>query len=91
VGNWKFIARMKGSGSRRCAKPPGRYLQPSEANCVTTTRRLGEAAASTNFHAGDKLSIPHKTFCGATAAVAPNRQLCAGIFSFFMILLLVFL
>jgi hypothetical protein len=43
-----------------------------------TTQRLGAAAASTTFHAGDKRSIPHKTFRGATAAVAPNRKLYAA-------------
>jgi len=42
--------------------------------------RLGEAAASTTFVAGDKHSIPHYLFCGVTAAVAPNRSLGAGIF-----------
>jgi hypothetical protein len=32
-----------------------------------TPQRLGEAAASTTFHAGDKRSIFHKTFRGVTA------------------------
>jgi hypothetical protein len=44
-----------------------------------TTQRLGEAAASTTFYAGHKLSISHFLFRGATAAVAPNRKLSAGI------------
>jgi len=39
----------------------------------TTERRLGEAAASTTVHAGHKRSSLHYTFCGVTAAVAPNR------------------
>jgi len=44
-----------------------------------TSERLGVAAASTTVHAGDKRSCPHFLFYGATAAVAPNRQLSAGI------------
>jgi hypothetical protein len=46
-----------------------------------TPQRLGEAAAYTNFHAGDRRSISHYLFRGATAAVAPNRKLHAGILS----------
>ncbi|MCL2074655.1 MAG: hypothetical protein FWH18_12085 [Marinilabiliaceae bacterium] len=41
----------------------------------TTSERLGAAAAYTNISAGDYISILHCLFCGATAAVAPNRQL----------------
>ena len=47
----------------------------------TTSERLGAAAASTTVYAGDKRSISHCLFRGATAAVAPNRQLGAGILS----------
>ena len=35
--------------------------------------RLGAAAASTTFVAGDYFSISHNIFCGTTAPVAPNR------------------
>jgi hypothetical protein len=42
---------------------------------------LASAAAYATLHAGDKLSIPRKTFRGVTAAVAPNRKLAAGIVS----------
>ena len=48
----------------------------------TTSQRLGAAAADTTVYAGYKRSFSHCLFCGATAAVAPNRQLCAGIFTF---------
>jgi hypothetical protein len=27
---WKILPRMKGSGSRHCAKPPGRCVQADE-------------------------------------------------------------
>ena len=40
-----------------------------------TSERLGAAAASTTISAGYYLSFSHCLFCGATAAVAPNRQL----------------
>ena len=42
-----------------------------------TSQRLGAAAACTAVYAGDKRSISHCLFCGATAAVAPNRILAA--------------
>jgi len=45
-------------------------------------RRIGAAAASTTVHAGHYRSNPPQTFCGVTAAVAPNRMLYAGIFNF---------
>jgi hypothetical protein len=54
---------------------------PLSRGLPATSRRLGEAAASTTFHAGDKRSISHYLFRGATAAVAPNRKLAAGILS----------
>jgi len=44
-----------------------------------TSERLGAAAAYTTVDAGYYLSFSHCLFCGTTAAVAPNRQLCAGI------------
>jgi hypothetical protein len=40
-----------------------------------TEQRLGAAAASTNVHAGYKVSNTHGIFRGVTAAVAPNRKL----------------
>jgi len=43
---------------------------------LLTSERLGAAAAYTTVYAGDKRSFSHCLFCGATAAVAPNRQLC---------------
>jgi len=46
---------------------------------LITFWRLGAAAASTAVYAGDKRSSLHCLFCGVTAAVAPNRQLSAGI------------
>ena len=39
--------------------------------------RLGAAAADTKRTAGYFRSIPHDTFSGVTAAVAPNRSLYA--------------
>jgi len=42
--------------------------------------RLGAAAASTTFVAGDYLSITHKIFSGTTAPLAPNRSLQAVLF-----------
>ena len=45
-----------------------------------TSERLGAAAASTILPAGDFLASLHCTFCGATAAITPNRPLYAGIF-----------
>jgi hypothetical protein len=35
-------------------------------------------AASTNVHAGHKISITHNIFRGITAAIAPNRKLCVS-------------
>ena len=51
------------------------------AKLPITSERLGAAAASTTVHAGYKRSFSHCLFCGRTAAVAPNRQLAAGIFT----------
>jgi len=64
-------------------RPRSRRLQPTE-------RRLGEAAASTNGYAGYYRSNPPQTFCGVTAAVAPNRVLAAGIFVHLRLLSIVF-
>ena len=40
-----------------------------------SSQRLDAAVASTTVHAGDKRSFSHCLFCGANAAVAPNRPL----------------
>ena len=45
-----------------------------------TSQRLGVVAAPTTVPAGYSLPNSHCRFCGATAAITPNRQLCAGIF-----------
>jgi len=50
--------------------------------CTSRSVAANAEAASTTVYAGDKRSISHKLFCGVTAAVAPNRQLCAGIHVF---------
>jgi len=49
-----------------------------------TGRRLGAAAAYTIVYAGYYRSNPPQTFCGVTAAVAPNRLLGAGHLSNFV-------
>jgi len=45
------------------------------ARLHTTPRGLGAAAADTARSAGYFRSYSHYTFCGVTAAVAPNRAL----------------
>jgi len=57
----------------RCCLPRSRRLH-------TTSERLGAAAAYTTVYAGYKRSFSHCLFRGVSAAVAPNRQLAAGIF-----------
>ena len=49
------------------------------AATALTWRRLGAAAAFTKRSAGYFRSCSHVTFCGVTAAVAPNRSLAAGV------------
>jgi hypothetical protein len=55
-------------------------FSPRSRRLRATSQRLGAVAASTNIHAGDKCSITQFLFRGVTAAIAPNRKLCAGIF-----------
>jgi len=45
----------------------------------TTSERLGAGGGFTNVRAGDALPNSHKTVCGSTPALAPNRLLSAGI------------
>jgi len=49
-----------------------------------TSRRLGEAAASTAVYAGYKRSFSHCLFRGVSAAVAPNRQVIGWHFLFIL-------
>jgi len=61
-------------------------MKHEEKKIVTKTpadnvRALGAAAAFNAVYAGYYLSISYCLFRGVTAAVAPNRQLYAGIFT----------
>ena len=49
---------------------------------VTHVPAAWRRAAYTNVSAGDKRSIMHQTFRGATAAIAPNRQLAEVHFTY---------
>ena len=53
-----------------------RLSLPRSRTLPTTGGRLGAAAAFTKRSAGNFRSCSHGTFCGVTAAVAPNRSLC---------------
>jgi hypothetical protein len=61
-----------------------RCLLHCRPHLLLTSQRLGEVAAPTNVYAGYKISITHFLFRGVTAAIAPNRKLCAGIFGFIL-------
>ena len=50
------------------------------AALLTTSERLGAGGGYDTVHAGYYRSFSHCTFRGATPPLAPNRQLCAGIF-----------
>jgi hypothetical protein len=67
-----FAAKVFGLNFLLLCPPRSRRLH-------LTWRRLGAAAADTKRSAGYFLSCSHETFCGVTAAVAPNRLLAAGI------------
>jgi len=57
------------------------FVYNALATLQPTSERLGTAATFTTVHAGYKRSFSHCRFCGITAAVAPNRQLYAGLYS----------
>jgi succinate dehydrogenase/fumarate reductase cytochrome b subunit len=54
-------------------------LHHALAGLRTTTQRLGAAAVSSERYAAHKYSNFHSKFMRASAAVAPNRKLCAVI------------
>jgi hypothetical protein len=60
------------------------------SGCHITSGGLAKGGGLTAVVAGYKLSFPHKTFCGLTPPLAPNRSLYAvhAICFFFLIQLL---
>ena len=57
-------------------------LSTALSSIAHNVRRLGEAAAYNTRYAGYLRSNLHYTFCGVTAAVAPNRMLCRRYLSY---------
>jgi hypothetical protein len=55
------------------------------AHCSQRPGGFASAAAYTTRHAGDKRSITFCLFCGVTAAVAQNRQLCEAFLCHFLV------